>query len=287
MTSETTWDGAYKIPWDDPEFSRRMLAEHLAQEHDMASRRFEWIDRQVEWIHRNLLAGRSANVLDLACGPGFYSHRLAALGHRCRGIDFGPASIEYARQQSRDQSRCEFDLGDIRRIAFGGPYDLAMILFGEMNVFSPTEIYAILQRVRASLLPDHGVLILEIQTPEAVERTGRSGPSSEHFISGLFSDRPYRCLTQCEWIPEQHVAIQTFTVSEDAGATQAYRNTTKAWSVEDLTALLYAADFDRVFHRDDWPSNTDSLALWSSEIALIRRNPARVFKHCTNGTRIC
>lgn len=111
-----------------------MLAEHLAQEHDMASRRLEWIDRQVEWIHRKLLAGRIARILDLGCGPGFYSHRLAALGHRCCGIGFGPASIAFARQQSPCQSRCEFDLGGIRRTEFGGPYDLAMILFGEMNV---------------------------------------------------------------------------------------------------------------------------------------------------------
>jgi SAM-dependent methyltransferase len=270
MTSEAIWDGDYKIPWDDPEFSRRMLAEHLTQEHDMASRRFEWIDRQVEWIHRKLLAGRSAKILDLGCGPGFYSHRLAALGHQCRGIDFGPASIEYAQQQSRDRSRCEFELGDIRRMAFGGPFDLAMILFGEMNVFSPTDIRAILRRVRASLLADHGVLILEIQTPEAVQRTGRSEPSDEHFRSGLFSNRPYRCRTQCEWIPGHHVAIQTFTVSDDAGATRVYHNTTKAWNVEDLTALLQASGFDRVFQQDDWPSNTNSLALWSAETTSIR-----------------
>src|SRR4051794_4182545 len=120
MTSETLWDGDYKIPWHDPEFSSRMMAEHLTQEHDMASRRFEWIDRQVDWIHRKLLAGRSANILDLGCGPGFYSHRLAVLGHRCRGIDFGPASIEYARQHSPNRSRCEFVLDDIRRTALGG-----------------------------------------------------------------------------------------------------------------------------------------------------------------------
>jgi len=265
MTSEALWDGDYKIPWHDPEFSSRMLAEHLTQEHDMASRRFEWIDRQVEWIHRKLLAVRSANILDLGCGPGFYSHRLAVLGHRCRGIDFGPASIEYAWQHSPDRSRCEFVLDDIRHAAFGGPYDLAMMLFGEMNVFSPTELRAILRRVHASLLTDGGLLILEIQTPEAVKRMGRSEPSDDYFQSGPFSARPYRCRTECEWIPEQHVAIQMFTVREDAGATQVYRNTTKAWGTKDLTATLQAEGFDRVCRKDDWPSNADGLVLWSAE----------------------
>lgn len=39
-----------KIPWDEPAFSQRMLANHLSQEHDWASRRQNVIDQQVEWI---------------------------------------------------------------------------------------------------------------------------------------------------------------------------------------------------------------------------------------------
>ena len=31
------WGGQYKIPWNDPDFSRRMLREHLSQEHESAS----------------------------------------------------------------------------------------------------------------------------------------------------------------------------------------------------------------------------------------------------------
>ena len=110
--NDNVWHGAYKIPWDDADFSRRMLAEHLSQDHDMASRRAEWIDRQVAWIHDALLDGQPASVLDLGRGPGFYSHRLTRRGHRCHGIDFGPASIEYAQQHNPDESRCEFVLGD-------------------------------------------------------------------------------------------------------------------------------------------------------------------------------
>ncbi|HCR3185545.1 TPA: SAM-dependent methyltransferase, partial [Morganella morganii] len=39
-----------KIPWDEPAFSQRMLANHLSQDHDWASRRQEIIEQQVEWI---------------------------------------------------------------------------------------------------------------------------------------------------------------------------------------------------------------------------------------------
>ncbi len=264
IQNDSPWHGAYKIPWDDPDFSRRMLVEHLSQDHDMASRRAEWIDKQVAWIHDDLLDGQPASLLDLGCGPGFYTCRLATLGHRCRGIDFGPASIEYARQHVPDGSCCEFVLGDIRQVALKGPYDLAMLLYGELNVFSPAEALAILRKVRASLTSE-GRLCVEIQTPEAVEGAGRGEPSQQQSESGLFSDSPHRCLTENEWLPEQNVAIQTFTVTEtDGGETRVYRSTTKAWPDPDLIELLRDAGFHNVSRCDEWPCNTDALALWSA-----------------------
>jgi SAM-dependent methyltransferase len=239
-----------------------MLAEHLSQGHDMASRRAEWIDRQVAWIQDDLLKGQPATILDLGCGPGFYSHRLAMRGHRCRGIDFGPASIEHARRHNPDESLCEFTLGDIRQLALGGPYDLAMILFGELNVFSPAEARSILRNVQSSLNP-RGRLIIEVQSPEAVARTGHSEPSEQEQESGLFSGQPHRCRTENQWLAEQQVAVQTFTVTETAGGrTRTYRSTTKAWPDGDLVELLETAGFDEVSRRDVWPCNTDDLALW-------------------------
>ena len=266
--NDNIWHGVYKIPWDDADFSRRMLAEHLSQDHDMASRRSEWIDGQVEWIHGDLLGGQPASILDLGCGPGFYSHRLARRGHRCRGIDFGPASVEYAQEHNPDESRCEFVLGDIREVLFGGPHDLAMILYGELNVFSPAEALAILRKVQACL-GEQGTLIVEMQTPEAVERVGRGGPSEQQSESGLFSDRPHHCWTESEWLPEQQVAVQTFYVTEASGGqAQEFRSTTKAWRDDDLIGLLADAGFDEAARCDEWPCNTDDLKLW---IARIRR----------------
>ena len=87
------WSEGEKIPWNDPEFSRRMLDEHLSQAHDAASRRFEIIDKHVDWIHTHVLKGNPTRILDLGCGPGLYTNRLARLGHHCVGIDFSPASI--------------------------------------------------------------------------------------------------------------------------------------------------------------------------------------------------
>ncbi len=109
-----------------------------------------------------------------------------------------------------------------------------MVLYGELNVFSPVEASAILRKARASLT-SKGRLVIEIQTPEAVEQVGRSEPSQQQSESGLFSDRPHCCRTENRWLPEQDVAIQTFSVTEaNGGETRVYRSTTKAWPDDDL-----------------------------------------------------
>ena len=96
----TPWSEGETIPWNDPAFSRRMLREHLSQAHDAASRRTETIEAHVAYIRTLLPEDRPARILDLGCGPGLYAQRLAAAGHQVRGIDFSPASIEYARAQA-------------------------------------------------------------------------------------------------------------------------------------------------------------------------------------------
>ena len=59
----TPWTEGDNIPWNDPDFSERMLAEHLSQEHDLASRRSATIDEHVDWIFTTVLDGRPARVL--------------------------------------------------------------------------------------------------------------------------------------------------------------------------------------------------------------------------------
>ena len=257
------WQGAYKIPWDDPDFSARMLAEHLSQEHDLASRRTEWIERQVAWLHETMLAGRGSRVLDLGCGPGLYSHRLATLGHRVHGIDFGPASIAYARAHD-DTGRCDFTLADLRTADFGGPYEAAMLLYGELNVFPPSDALAILRRARASLAPG-GRLVIEPQTYAGVLAAGQAPSAQEHLASGLFSDRPHEFRAENRWLPEDQVAVTTFTITDTAsGTVRTFRSTTRAWTDDELRALLVDAGFTDPMRRDDWPVDNPGLTLWTA-----------------------
>ena len=254
------WDGQYKIPWHDPDFSGRMLAEHLTQDHDLASRKEEVIAAQVQWLHEHACALRPCRVLDIACGPGLYSVRLAELGHGCRGIDFGPASIAYAQEHATP--RCEFVLGDIRSTDFGEGYDVAMLIYGEFNVFPPTEIRRILEKARAALIPG-GRLLVETQTAAAVRESGLGPAIAYEASDGLFSASPHRVSVENTWYEEQAIAQQRFEITDLAsGAITTYRNTSKAWTEEEIVELLCRAGFGSAQPMPAWPVQTPDLQLF-------------------------
>jgi SAM-dependent methyltransferase len=226
------WSEGEKIPWNDPGFSQRMLLEHLSQEHDAASRRIETIEKHVEWIQHSVLSGQPAKILDLGCGPGLYTSRLARLGHECVGIDFSPASISYAKERARvDNLRCSYTQQDIRVADYGAGYGLVMFIFGEFNTFTLADARSIIVKGYQAL-SDNGLLLLEVHTFAAV-RASVEQPSSWYSTeSGLFSDRPHICLTENFWEPQQNVATRRYfildgltgNVTWHAGSMQAYTN---------------------------------------------------------------
>lgn len=241
------WSEGDNIPWNDPDFSSRMLIEHLTQEHDAASRRFERIDRHVAWIHTALLRQRPARVLDLGCGPGLYAARLAALGHSCTGIDYSPASIAYAREHARIEQRdCTYRREDIRSAAFGAGYDLAMLIYGEVNVFPPAVLGDILARACAALKPG-GILLLEPSTAEAIRRLGAEAPSWSAVASGLFAATPHIVLEEHLWHAEQRAATARYYIVDAASAAVTrYAASYQAYESDELRALLEAVGFDQV-----------------------------------------
>jgi SAM-dependent methyltransferase len=238
------WAEGDKIPWNDPDFSRRMLREHLSQAHDAASRRSIIIDEHVKWIHRAVLNNRSSRVLDLGCGPGLYCSRLAQRGHTCVGIDFGPASIAYARDFAQAQQlACEYRLADVRYADYGTGYDLAMFIFGEPNVFRPEELQRILREAYAAL-NDGGRLLLEVHTLEVVQRLGHQRATWYTLEQGLFSDRPHLVLFESFWDEAQAVAIERFyIVDAETGEVAPHSSSMQAYTDEQYRYALQIAGF--------------------------------------------
>ncbi|MAJ59570.1 MAG: hypothetical protein CBC48_06085 [bacterium TMED88] len=226
------------LPWNDPAFSRRVLDVHLSQDHDRASRRSDIIDRQVAWLHETLLDGRPGKVLDLACGPGFYTQRLAQRGHQCTGLDFSPAAIQYARHQaSQESGRSHYREVDVRAAEFGSGFDLILMLFGEFNTFAPGEAIELLKRIQGALAPS-GQLLVELQFAEDIRACGESSPDWSVESDGPFAEGPYLLLHESQWHTEQRVTTERFWVLPDRSEAQIYTLDTQAYSDEALEKLF-------------------------------------------------
>lgn len=247
-----------KIPWNDLDFSRKMLENHLAQEHDWASRRNTIIARQTTWIAKQLPS--ASKVLDLGCGPGFYTHKLAKLGHHCTGVDFSPASIEYARKQAESTNLAlEYTLCDIRAYTTEQKFDCIIMTFGEFNVFTRQDANALLKNC-AAMLHDGGLFVLEAHTFEAVRAVGFAPATWQRHTSGLFSEKPHLCLQENSWNADDSSALSRYFIVDAATAkVQQYASFMQAYTLEEYQAMLQAANLTapQILGEEEWPAGPD------------------------------
>jgi SAM-dependent methyltransferase len=258
------WVEGEKIPWDEPAFSKRMLKEHLSQSHDAASRRVGTLKKHVDWIHRAVLDAKPSRILDLGCGPGLYCARLAAFGHACHGIDFSPASIDYAVEHA--PAGCTYTLGDLRTTNFGSGYDLVMLIFGEFNVFKPEEAKLILDKICRALYPG-GKMLLEVTTYDAVYELGNQPATWYSAENELFAEEPHFCLMESFWDDERSVAIERYYILDaTSGEVTRHSASTQAYENEELAKMLVQTGFQAP---DFFPSLTGKPAELSEMIVLL------------------
>ncbi|MBU0494572.1 MAG: class I SAM-dependent methyltransferase [Chloroflexi bacterium] len=236
-----------------------MLKVHLSQGHDAASRRFEIIDSHVRWIHDQVLKGNPTRILDLGCGPGLYTSRFARLGHHCVGIDFSPASIAYASELAEQEGlECTYIQQDIRTAGYGDGYGLVMLIFGEFNVFRPTETRGILEKAYRALVPN-GFLLLEPHTFKAVLKIGEQPSLWYSAEKGLFSDGPHLCLQENFWDTEAKVAIERYyVINAVTGKVACHSASTKAYTDEQYRSLLVECGFREVAFYPSMGGSTSS-----------------------------
>lgn len=252
------WREDNKLSWDDPAFSERILAEHLSQEHDEASRRAELIDAHVEWLHNAVLKGKPSNVLDLCCGPGLYLSRLAKLGHQCAGIDIAPAAIHYAKETAKAEGLdIAYTQGDIRHTNYGSNYDLVSVIFGEINVFKREDFLKIAKKAKIALRKG-GRLLLEAHTYETVREIAEGAPFWYSEESGLFSEKPHFCLIENFWHEDdQATSVRYYIVDAATGEVSKQAWSMQAYTEDDYEAILRAAGFNEIIFHDSFGDAED------------------------------
>jgi SAM-dependent methyltransferase len=239
------WSEGEGNPYRDPEYAKRVLKRL------MDSRRLEAIEGEVDWIHRQVLAGHPTKILELCCGAGPHTSQLARLGHECVGIDFAPVFISYAADTaSKEGVNCEYVRQDIRSADYGTGFGLVMLIGAEFNNFRRQIARDILCR-SCSALSDSGILLLDVGRFDAMKREGEEGPTFGPpwyaTKSGLFSSQPHLCLCENLWDPANCVYTErTFVIDAATGDVTRYASSAQAYTDEQYRSLLDECGFAEV-----------------------------------------
>jgi SAM-dependent methyltransferase len=223
--------------WTDPHIARQMLAAHLDPETDAASRRPETIQQTVDWLMKTLHLQPGQRVLDLGCGPGLYTSRLADAGLQVTGVDFSETSIAYARSQRpeidyRCQNYLELDLE--------GAFDVVLLIYGDFCVPGPQQRAQLLAHVCRVLTPG-GAFVLDVSTPALRRKAGlKNGWYATE--GGFWKPGPHLVLEQGFAYPED-LFLDQYVVIEEDGKVSVYRNWFQDYSPERIRLELESAGF--------------------------------------------
>ena len=242
--------------WTDEYIGKQLMEVHLDPDVDLASRKESTIRRTVEWILGRTGTG-PVDILDLGCGPGLYTERLAARGHRVTGVDISRVSIETAReralQRGLDISYINRDYLELEPIQSG--YDLVMMIYTDFGVLPPEGRAKLLKRVHSSLKPG-GLFIFDVLNDR--DMSGKLPPPGwESAAKGFWREQPYLALSSSFFYEEEKVMLTRHIVADDVRGLETYHFWTRFFSHPDLKDILETGGFTGcTFHEDVLPYGT-------------------------------
>jgi SAM-dependent methyltransferase len=114
-----------------------------------------------------------ARVLDVGCGVGRWSCRLAARGASVTGVDLSPTMVVQAGRRAAAQgvaARCRFLAQNLTALEVGGRFDLILGVTVLQHILEPEALEAAVQRLASHLAADGTLVLLEAAPERAVTR---------------------------------------------------------------------------------------------------------------------
>jgi SAM-dependent methyltransferase len=100
-----------------------------------------------------------SRMLDVACGKGRHSIKLASLGFNVTGIDISPDSIAFAKKSENEN--LEFFVHDMRLPAWGSYFDYAFNFFTSFGYFNTKREHDDAIRTIAKSLKPGGIFVID------------------------------------------------------------------------------------------------------------------------------
>jgi len=256
--------------WDDPHISKKMLEVHIDPEFDAASRSNEFIEESIDWLVNRVLTEKVQKVLDLGCGPGFYSQGLAKKGYSVTGVDLSKRSIEYAKAQiENEELDVEYKVQNFLELDYEQNYDAIIMMYCELGALTNQERDKILEIVNRALKPG-GLFVFDVFTANKREEH-ELDKTWDAVQQGFWAKSPYLSLTETFFYPEADTYLNQTIVVNENDETSLYRIYEHYYNKETITKVLDNFGFiNHSFYSDlagkKYSSNSRTLAVVTEKL---------------------
>lgn len=179
---------------------------------------------EVDLIWRLLRLQPGAQALDLGCGHGRISNRLAEHGCHTTGLDVTPLFLDHARHDATARGvSADYVHGDMRHLPWTDHFEAALSWFAAYGYFDDTDNRRVLTQVAKALKPG-GRFLLELNNYLGIVRRYQHSIVAErdgdfiidrHDLDPLTSrNRVERIIIRDGAIRRAHYFVRMFTFSE-------------------------------------------------------------------------
>jgi SAM-dependent methyltransferase len=231
--------------WTDPYISKQLLKAHLDPEIDSATRKPESIRKTISFI-MGYCKKQGMEILDLGCGPGLYTEKLAEGGHRVTGLDFSENSIEYARSQARKNNlQIDYICQNYLTLDLRDRFDLIIMIFCDLGVLLPEDRNVLLKKIYNALAPG-GVFIFDVINDKNLDDKFPGEKAWTVSEGGFWRPHKYLELINGFHYPENHVYLMQHSIMEENDRLVRYRFWTHYFNKEKLIPELSDYGFENI-----------------------------------------
>ncbi|GIK39238.1 MAG: hypothetical protein BroJett011_30710 [Chloroflexota bacterium] len=198
------------------------------------------IEPRVDWLAEDLRLPSGAAILDIGCGPGLYSNRLAARGFRLTGIDIAQPFLDYAQGEADRQGlACVYRHLSLFDLTFEAEFEAVLLINAVTDRLSLAELPSVLAKIWAALKPG-GHLIAEFAVqPANFSAAPPTIRESLHFLGrSPWSEQPHAWLVRELTFPTSSERVTHHLILAADGQPREYWSRFALHPLSELTDLL-------------------------------------------------
>lgn len=223
--------------WTDPHIANRMLAFHLDDTTDAASRSPAFVRKSLDWIADRFTIESSTDIADFGCGPGLYTLPLAQTGANVTGIDFSSNSLSYARERAAVNGvDIDYVLCNYLGYKTAKKFDLVLMIWCDFCALSLAQQSVLLGKFRDMLKPGDSIL-LDVHTQVWYKEQQETASYEHNHMNGFWSPDDYYTFMNIFKYDIEELVLHKYTIIEETRTRSIY-NWLQGFSRERLQQIF-------------------------------------------------